>query len=94
MKSHIYYILNVIPIIVLTYLNLFFNLTMSFYIVKYTNTFIGILSRDLQKHLDKRQDIIFSQIELCKKEYFKNCNINIVPAMEQSCLQWVIFFTF
>jgi len=51
---------------------------------------IGILSSDLDKHIEKQSHIMLGDIITCSREYVKNkCSLpDIPPAMEPVCDKW------
>lgn len=85
-----FYILSVMPMIMLTYLQLFFNLSVIsvlFYaIVQVSKVFY----KDLQKHMEKQSYVLISTMVQCSKDFIKNgCSNEVIPpAIEHLCNEW------
>jgi len=85
-----YYIINVIPAIIITYVYLLFNVLMSVTIILSIRNFSKMLQDDLSKHILMKQDIMIEEINRCHREYVKNsCDSTFLPpAIEDDCFKW------
>lgn len=84
------YILSSIPMIILTWLQFAFNLFVMVFLFYGMWKTIGILSADLDKHIEKQSHTMLAEIIQCSREYLKNsCALpNSPPAMEPFCDNW------
>ena len=84
------YIMSTLPLIILTWVQFAFNLLVMgtlFYAAWKT---VGILSADLDKHIEKQSHLMLADIIQCSREYVKNrCALpDSPPAMESMCDNW------
>lgn len=91
-RKNMLYTLSVIPMIILTYLQLFFNLavvTLLFYgSIQITKVFY----KDVHKHMEKQSYVLMSTIVQCSKDYIRNgcSNDNVPPVLENMCSEWTL----
>lgn len=76
--------------VVLTYLQVLFNIIVSCIVLWSIITFIKVILTDLDKHIDKKSYELMGEMLLCSKEYMKNdCHSSsLPPAIEKFCDEW------
>ena len=80
--------LSVIPVIVLTYIQLCFNVSVAMFLFYGLYRTYAVLHSDLQRHLNRRSQIVLSEIVQCSREYVVNECSTPLPAMTQVCETW------
>lgn len=85
-----FYVISVLPMVILTYLQVIFNIIVSVIVLWSFVSFIKVILTDLDKHVNEKSYLLMGEMIQCSKEYMKNnCqNNNIPPAIEKYCDQW------
>jgi hypothetical protein len=87
--SNFMYITSVIPVVIVTYIQLFYNILVVSATCNTIFKFVNVLENDLQLHIEKKRHGMFNDIMECTDLYIKNkCSYDLVPALEQSCKTW------
>ena len=82
-----FYYMSILPVIIITYLHLIYNIIMVSTITKLLYKFIRVIQDDFQKYIDKKSQKIIENVLECSKAYIVNrCNSS-VPMMEKYCLE-------
>lgn len=84
------YIISIVPIVFLTWLQCLFNVTMIGGLSYFAYQTFHVLKADLHKHLNHQTDIRLSEIVQCSKDFIKNgCMQSFLPpALEAPCREW------
>lgn len=87
--SRTFTIVSLIPVVILTYIQLVFNIAVVcsiFYALQQT---YSVLNADLRRHLDRRSQTVLSEILICSREYIENeCSSRDLPATRKACEAW------
>jgi len=88
--NNVLYFISIIPVIVITYLQLAYNLFLIYTISTSIFNFSKILRYDIQKYVDNKQHNLFLQVFECTKEYIDNgCTNEVIPPIIQNyCTKW------
>jgi hypothetical protein len=88
-NSSFFYILSVIPVVVMTYLQLAYNLLIVSTILNVMFKFVNVIEDDLQIYIDQKSHVEILNIMECTNHFINNhCGTKISPALEQMCKSW------
>eukprot|EP00917_Polyrhabdina_sp_WS-2016_P012149 GHVP01026745.1.p1 GENE.GHVP01026745.1~~GHVP01026745.1.p1 ORF type:complete len:271 (-),score=44.38 GHVP01026745.1:1012-1737(-) len=78
------------PVLLIGYLQVLFNTSISCILIYFVLKFIRIMQRDISIKMNEKLAEIKSEIEICKRLYSENKCMpdQRVPAMENQCLAW------
>ncbi|OIR56579.1 MAG: nuclear envelope protein Brr6/Brl1 [Amphiamblys sp. WSBS2006] len=79
-----------LPLLLIGYLQLFFNCFVTCLVVYFIFRFVRIIQRDVFLKINERLDEIRREGALCRRLYIENKCMpgQRVPAMEKACLEW------
>lgn len=89
-ENNFFYILSIIPVVIVTYTQLAYNLFITISITNVLFKISNILSYDLEKYIDKKSHESFVKVLECSTEWVNNnCGQhNIPPVMVEYCNNW------
>lgn len=91
-SSRSVYFLSIIPVIILTYIQLVYNLLLVSFVANTLFKFTYIIEHDIEKYIDKKAHMMFVEIVECNQKFIANgCSHQFIPpALQEMCKSWDI----